>query len=104
MYSSMMKLRIRSARVHVEMDFYHEGSVLRGTVKSGCSETRTIFELESDEPEDRLLLLIRNDPSGINHLEPLPVPVGYLGETVSSEAGSAANQSLTGSSQPIEQG
>ena len=64
MYSSMMKLKIRSARVHVEMDFYHEGSVLRGTVKSGCSETRTIFELESDEPEDRLLLLIRNAKGG----------------------------------------
>ena len=64
MYSSMMKLRIRSARVHVEMDFYHEGSVLQGTVKSGCSETRTIFELESDEPEDRLLLLIWNAKGG----------------------------------------
>ena len=60
----MMKLRIRSARVHVEMDFYHEGSVLQGTVKSGCSETRTIFELESDEPDDRLLLLIRNAKGG----------------------------------------
>ena len=51
-----------------------------------------------------LLLLIRDDSSRINHLELLLVPGGYLGETISSKARSAANQRLTGSSQPIEQG
>jgi len=60
----MMKLKVGSARVHVEMDFFQGGSVLRGTVRSGCSEVRTHFELESEEPEEKLLLLIRNAKRG----------------------------------------
>ncbi|MFQ5915328.1 MAG: hypothetical protein ACE5JS_19330 [Nitrospinota bacterium] len=55
-----MHLNIRAARVRVEMDYFQGGSVLKGTVVSGCSEVRSFFELESDEPEDRLRLLIRN--------------------------------------------
>ena len=60
----MMQLKVDSARVHVEMDFFQRGSVLRGTVRSGCSEVRTHFELESEEPEEKLLLLIRNAKRG----------------------------------------
>jgi len=60
----MMRLKIKAARVHVEMDFFQGGSVLQGTVKSGCAEVRTHFELESDEPEEKLLLLIQNAKGG----------------------------------------
>jgi hypothetical protein len=60
----MMRLRIRAARVRVEMDYFQGGSILRGTVKGGCTEVRTSFELESDEPEEKLLLLIRNAKRG----------------------------------------
>ena len=58
--ASKMNLRIQSARVRVEMDCFQGGSVLQGTVVSGCSEVRSDFELESDEPEEKLRLLIRN--------------------------------------------
>ena len=55
-----MNLRIQSARVRVEMDCFHRGSVLQGTLVGGCNEVRSDFELESDEPEEKLRLLIRN--------------------------------------------
>ncbi len=60
----MMRLSIRATRVHVEMDFFQGGSVRQGTIKSGCTGVRTHFELESDEPEEKLLLLIRNAKRG----------------------------------------
>lgn len=59
-----MRLRLKAARVHIEMDYFQGGSVLRGTIRSGCTEVRTRFEIESDEPEEKLLLLIRNAKRG----------------------------------------
>ena len=64
LYASAMRLNLRSARVRVEMDFYQGGSVLKGTVVSGCSEVRSFFEVEADGSEDRLRLLIRNAKRG----------------------------------------
>lgn len=55
----MKKMGIKSAKVHVEMDFFLGGSVLRGTARSGATEVRTHFEVESDEPEEEILALIR---------------------------------------------
>ncbi|MFQ5692200.1 MAG: hypothetical protein ACE5IM_04040 [Nitrospinota bacterium] len=73
----MMRLSIRDARVHVEMDFFLGGSVLKGTVRGGCLEVRTHFELESDEPEDKLLLLIQNAKGGCfaEHMVRTAVPL-----------------------------
>ena len=55
----MKQLAIKSATVHVEMDYFLTGSVLRGTVKSGCTEVRTHFEVESEEAEEEILDIIR---------------------------------------------
>jgi uncharacterized OsmC-like protein len=55
----MKDLGIRSAKVRVEMEFFRTGSVLRGTVQSGCKEVRTHFEVESDEPEEAVIEVIR---------------------------------------------
>ena len=55
----MKNLAITSAKVHVEMDYYLTGSVLKGTVESGCSEARTHLEVESDEPEESIREIIR---------------------------------------------
>ncbi len=55
----MKNLAITSAKVHVEMDYYLTGSVLKGTVESGCSEVRTHFDVESDEPEESIREIIR---------------------------------------------
>ena len=58
-YASMKNLGIDGARVHVEMDYYLTGSVLQGTVESGCTEVRTHFQVESREPDEEILEIIR---------------------------------------------
>ena len=55
----MKNLAITSARVHVEMDYYLTGLVLKGTVESGCSEVRTDFEVESTESVESIREIIR---------------------------------------------
>lgn len=55
----MKNLGIKSAKVHVELDYYLTGSVLAGTVSSGVTEVRSDFEVESDEDEDDILNIIR---------------------------------------------
>ncbi len=60
----MMKIEYKSAKVRVEMDYLLSGSVLRGTVKAECLETRTFFEVESGSPEDRVISLIKNAKQG----------------------------------------
>ena len=55
----MKNLSIKGARVHVELDYYLTGSVLAGTVESGVTEVRSDFEVESDEPEDEILDIVR---------------------------------------------
>ena len=55
----MKNLGIDGARVHVEMDYYLTGSVLEGTVESGCTEVRTHFQVESREPDEEILEIIR---------------------------------------------
>ena len=42
------------------MDCYLKGSVLKGPVESGCTESRTLFRVESDAPPEKIALLIRN--------------------------------------------
>ena len=60
----MMKVNIQKASCHVEFDYSLGGSVLKGTVKAGCTGVRTHFEVESDAPLARLLLLVRNAKQG----------------------------------------
>lgn len=60
----MKKLSIKSARVHVEGDYWLTGSVLRGDITSGWDGVRTHFEVESDEPESELIALIKLAKAG----------------------------------------
>lgn len=61
----MMKLKFRQASCRVEMDYFLKGSVLKGTVESGCTETRIFFRVETDEPDNaRIDMLIRNAKRG----------------------------------------
>ena len=55
----MKDLGIDGAKVHVEMDYYLTGSVLKGTVESGCSEVRIHFQIDSPEADDEILEIIR---------------------------------------------
>jgi hypothetical protein len=53
----MTKTRIEKARVRVIIQWYLKGSVLKGTVESGCTEVQTHLEVESDD-----------DPHNIGHV------------------------------------
>lgn len=61
-----MQLTVRAARVHLEMDFFQRqrGSVWDGNIESGCTAARSYLEVESDEPEEKLLQLVRNAKRG----------------------------------------
>lgn len=61
----MMKLKFKQASCRVEMDYFLRGSVLKGTIESGCSETRVLFRVDTDEPDqERVDMLIRNAKHG----------------------------------------
>jgi len=49
----------KNVRITVESKFFREGSVLAGTAKSYCDSIVTELQLDSDEPRDRVLQLIR---------------------------------------------
>ena len=60
----MMKVSFTHAKVHVDFDYFLRGSVLKGTVNAGCNEVRTHFEVESDEPAEKILAVIKNAKQG----------------------------------------
>jgi len=61
----MMKLKVSQASCRVEMDYFLRGSVLQGTVEAGCTETRVLFRVDTDEPDqERVNRLIRNAKRG----------------------------------------
>jgi uncharacterized OsmC-like protein len=66
LFALKMRLSVRAARAHVEMDFFQRqrGSVWDGDIESGCREVRVRLEVESDEAEDRLVALVRNAKRG----------------------------------------
>ena len=53
----MTKTRITKAKVRVVIQWYLTGSVIKGTVASGCTEVQTHLEVESDD-----------DPAKIRHV------------------------------------
>ena len=48
----------------MDFDYFLKGSVLKGTVESGCTAVRTHFVVESDEPEEKVVALIKNAKRG----------------------------------------
>jgi len=61
----MMKLKFQQASCRVEMDYFLRGSVLKGTIESGCTETRVTLRVETDETnQERVDMLIRNAKRG----------------------------------------
>jgi uncharacterized OsmC-like protein len=58
-YASILKTTITSAECHVEFDWFLSGSVLAGTVQGGASACRTHFVVDSPDPEDEVLRVIR---------------------------------------------
>lgn len=55
----MMKKQVTRAECDVEFDWFLHGSVLAGTVQAGATACRTRFRIESPEPDDVILKIIR---------------------------------------------
>ena len=53
----MTKTRIEKARIRVIIHWYLKGSVIKGTVESGCKEVETHLEVDSTD-----------DPAKIRHV------------------------------------
>ncbi len=60
----MMKSPFPKARCRVGFDWFVRGSVLRGDIESGATAMRSHFEVESDEPREKVLKLIKNAKRG----------------------------------------
>jgi hypothetical protein len=84
----MMKLKVRKSKVRVEFDFMLSGSVLKGTVKSTWNSVTTKLEIDSDEPMEKIVALVKNAKGGcfaenlVTQQVPLRSSVTLRGETV----------------------
>jgi len=58
-YASMLKKRVTHAACRTEFDVYWDGSVLKGTLKSGVNEFRSYVTIESPESAEDVLRIIR---------------------------------------------
>jgi hypothetical protein len=71
----MTKTPFTKARCRVEFDYFLKGSVLKGTVNSGCTAMRTHFDVESSEPREKVLNLIRLAKQGCYAEKMVEAPV-----------------------------
>jgi len=55
----MTKTKITKAKVRVAIHWYLTGSVIKGTVDSGCKEVQTHLEVESADDPDKVRHVIR---------------------------------------------
>ena len=87
----MTKTPFKRAKCRVEFDYFLKGSVLKRTVDSGCTGVRTHFEVESDQPKEKVLDLIRLAKQGcyaekmVQTAVPLTSTVDLNGERISLE-------------------
>ena len=84
----MMKLKVRKSKCHIEFDYVLSGSVLKGTVKTTWKSVTTKLEIDSDEPIEKIVALVRNAKGGcfaenlVVQEVPLVSSVTLRGETV----------------------
>ena len=73
----MTKTRIAKARVRVLIHWYLTGSVLKGTVDSGCKEVETHLEVASDDAPERVRNVVRLAKKGCfaEQMVTRPVPL-----------------------------
>ena len=55
----MTKTRITKAKVRVLIHWYLTGSVIKGTVDSGCKEVETHLEVDSDDEPEKVRHVVR---------------------------------------------
>ena len=73
----MTKTRITKAKVRVLIHWYLTGSVIKGTVDSGCKEVETHLEVDSDDEPDKIRNVVRLAKKGCfaEQLVVRPVPL-----------------------------
>ena len=54
----MRRIEIKSANVNVELDYFLQGSVIKGTVDNSVTEVRSYFEVDSEETEAKVIEVI----------------------------------------------
>jgi organic hydroperoxide reductase OsmC/OhrA len=55
----MLKVELDDVRVDQTLTFYREGSILAGSIKAGAHRLDAHIAIDSPEPRERLLELIR---------------------------------------------
>ena len=60
----MTKTRITHAKARVVIDWYLQGSVIKGTIESGCKEVQTHLEVQSDDDPDKVRHVVRCSKRG----------------------------------------
>ena len=89
----MMKLKVRKARCHVEFDYLLSGSVLKGTVKTTWKGVTTNLEIDSEDPVEKIVALVRNAKGGcfaenlVVQQVPLHSSVTLRGQTIEFKEG-----------------
>ena len=63
-YSDMLKVNLRDQKVTVRSGFRTAGSVLQGTIPASTVDFEIAFEVESDDPPDRVAACIRAAEAG----------------------------------------
>ena len=73
----MTKTQITKAKVRVLIHWYLTGSVIKGTVDSGCREVETHLEIESDDSQPKVDHVVRMAKKGCfaEQLVVRPVPL-----------------------------
>ena len=84
----MMKLQVKKSKCHVEFDYVLSGSVLKGTVRTAWKSVTTKLDIDSDEPLERIVALVKNAKGGcvaenlVVQKVPLLSSITLRGETV----------------------
>ena len=84
----MMKLTVKNAKCSVRFRKFLGGSVLKGTVKTTWKSVTTKLDIDSDEPMERIVALVKNAKGGcfaenlIVQQVPLHSSITLRGETV----------------------
>ena len=63
-YSEMMRITLRDPKVTVRSGFRTDGSVLAGTVKASTVDFQVEFDLESDDPPEKVAACIQAAENG----------------------------------------
>jgi uncharacterized OsmC-like protein len=63
-YSDMLKVELREQKVSVRSGFRTDGSVLQGTIQASTVDFEIDFDVESDDPPDRVAACIRAAEAG----------------------------------------